>query len=82
MNIEAFFKISYGLYVVGSKSGNKLNGYISNTVFQVTADPPKFAISCSKNNFSAGIISESKAFSISVLERDTGANVIGTFGYK
>ena len=59
-----------------------MNGYISNTVFQVTADPPKFAISCSKNNFTSGIIKESKAFSISVLEKDTGANVIGTFGYK
>jgi flavin reductase (DIM6/NTAB) family NADH-FMN oxidoreductase RutF/rubredoxin len=82
MNIEAFFKISYGLYVVSSKSGSKMNGYISNTVFQVTAEPAQFAISCSKNNFSSGLIKESNAFSISVLERDTGANVIGTFGYK
>ncbi len=82
MNIEAFFKISYGLYAVCSKSGLKLNGYISNTVFQVTAEPAQFAISCSKNNFTTGIISESKAFSISVLEKDTGPNVIGTFGYR
>jgi len=76
MNIEAFFKISYGLYAVCSKSGSKLNGYISNTVFQVTAEPAQFAISCSKNIFTTGIISESKTFSISVLEKDTGPNVI------
>jgi flavin reductase (DIM6/NTAB) family NADH-FMN oxidoreductase RutF/rubredoxin len=82
MNIEAFFKISYGLYVIGSKSGSKMNGYISNTVFQVTAEPAQFAISCSKNNFSSGIIKESKAFSISILERETSAEIIGTFGYK
>ncbi len=82
MDIEAFFKVSYGLYVVGCKSGSKINGYISNTVFQVTAEPVLFAISCSKNNFSSEIIMESKAFSVSVLERDTGAKVIGTFGYK
>ena len=82
MNIEAFYKISYGLYVVGSKSGDKINGYISNTVFQVTAEPAQFAISCSKDNFSSEIIRESNAFSISVLEKDTGAKVIGTFGYK
>jgi len=82
MNIEAFFKISYGLYAVCSKSGSKLNGYISNTVFQVTAEPAQFAISCSKNNFSADLISESKAFSISVLEKDTGPDIIGTFGYR
>jgi flavin reductase (DIM6/NTAB) family NADH-FMN oxidoreductase RutF len=82
MNIEAFFKISYGLYAVCSKSGSKLNGYISNTVFQVTSEPARFAISCSKNNFSENIIAESKAFSISVLEKDTGPNILGTFGYK
>lgn len=82
MNIEAFYKISYGLYAVCSKSGNKLNGYISNTVFQVTSEPARFAISCSKNNFSMQIIDESKAFSISVLEKETGSNIIGTFGYR
>lgn len=82
MNIEAFFKISYGLYAVCSDSGKKPNGYISNTVFQVTAEPAQFAVSCSKNNFTTGIIAESKAFSISVLEKDTGPNIIGTFGYR
>jgi flavin reductase (DIM6/NTAB) family NADH-FMN oxidoreductase RutF/rubredoxin len=82
MNIEAFYKISYGLYAVCSKSGTKLNGYISNTVFQVTSDPARFAISCSKNNFTAKIISESSSFSISVLEKDTGPGIIGTFGYR
>ena len=82
MNIEAFYKISYGLYAVCSKSGSKLNGYISNTVFQVTSEPAQFALSCSKNNFTTSIISESKAFSISVLEKETGPNIIGTFGYR
>ncbi len=82
MNIEAFFRISYGLYAVCSKSGSKLNGYISNTVFQVTSEPAQFAISCSKNNFSSGIIARSKAFSISVLEKDTGPDILGTFGYR
>jgi rubredoxin/flavin reductase (DIM6/NTAB) family NADH-FMN oxidoreductase RutF len=81
MNIEAFFKISYGLYAVCSKSGSRLNGYISNTVFQVTAEPAQFAISCSKDNFTTGMIFESRAFSISVLEKDTGSNIIGKFGY-
>jgi flavin reductase (DIM6/NTAB) family NADH-FMN oxidoreductase RutF/rubredoxin len=82
MNIEAFFKISYGLYAVCSKSGSKLNGYISNTVFQVTAEPPQIAVSCSKNNLTSEIISESKAFSVSVLEKDTSPGTIGTFGYR
>jgi rubredoxin/flavin reductase (DIM6/NTAB) family NADH-FMN oxidoreductase RutF len=82
MNIEAFFTISYGLYAVCSKSGQKLNGYISNTVFQLTSEPAKFGVSCSKNNFTTGLISESRAFSISVLEKDTGPNILGSFGYR
>jgi flavin reductase (DIM6/NTAB) family NADH-FMN oxidoreductase RutF/rubredoxin len=82
MNIEAFFKITYGLYVVSSVNGGKQNGYISNTVFQVTSDPAQFAIACSKNNYTAGMIAESRVFSISVLAQDTRTDIIGTFGYK
>lgn len=82
MNIEAFFKLTYGLYVVSSASKGKLNGYVSNTVFQVTAEPPQIAIACSKNNLTTSLIEQSRAFSVSVLEKDANADVIGTFGYK
>ncbi len=82
MNIEAYFRITYGLYVVSSVLDNKLNGYISNTVFQVTAEPARFAIACSKNNYTAEMIGKSKVFSISVLQKETRADIIGTFGYR
>jgi flavin reductase (DIM6/NTAB) family NADH-FMN oxidoreductase RutF/rubredoxin len=82
MNIETYFKITYGLYVVSSAYEKKLNGYISNTVFQVTSDPPQIALSCSKNNLSADIIEKSKLFSISILKKETQPNIIGTFGYR
>ena len=82
MNIETYFKISYGLYVVSSVKDNKLNGYISNTVFQVTAEPAKFAIACSKNNYTAEMIQHSRVFSISVLKKETRPDILGTFGYK
>jgi flavin reductase (DIM6/NTAB) family NADH-FMN oxidoreductase RutF/rubredoxin len=82
MNIEAYFKITYGLYIVSSANKNKLNGYISNTVFQVTAEPAQFGISCSKNNFTAEIIKASNIFAISALEKNCRADIMGTFGYK
>jgi flavin reductase (DIM6/NTAB) family NADH-FMN oxidoreductase RutF len=50
MNHEAFYKITYGLYVVSSKHGSQSNGYIADTVFQVTAKPARFAIACNKDN--------------------------------
>jgi len=82
MNSEAFFKITYGLYVVSAGWNNKLNGFVSNTVFQVTSSPAQFAISCSKNNFTAEIIASSSAFAISALVKDTRADILGTFGYR
>lgn len=82
MNIEAYFKITYGLYIVSAAEGKKLNGYISNTVFQVTAEPAQFAIACSKNNFTAGMISRCGFFAISALAEDVRADIISTFGYK
>lgn len=82
INFEAFFKISYGLYVVSSKKGDKINGYISNTVFQVTSEPAQFAVCCSKNNYTTEFINESKVFSISVLKQETSPELLGAFGYK
>jgi flavin reductase (DIM6/NTAB) family NADH-FMN oxidoreductase RutF/rubredoxin len=82
MNIEAFFKVTYGLYIITTGTKEKQGGYIANTAFQVTAEPPRFAISCHKDNYSSEIIKESGNFAISVLERDTPPDLIGDFGYK
>ena len=82
MNIEAFFKMTYGLYLISSKHGEQISGYIANTAFQVTAEPPQIAISCHKDNISAKVIEDSGVFSISVLERETDAGLIGLFGYQ
>lgn len=82
MNFEAFFKITYGLYLISSEHDGIKNGYIANTAFQVTAEPPQIAISCNKNNHSCSIIENSGKFSISILKQDTSAAVIGLFGYK
>ncbi len=81
MNIEAFFKVSYGLYLIAAQHEGKPTGYVANTAFQVTAEPPRFAISCSKDNFSIDIIRKSGAFSISVLDKYSSAEIIGKFGY-
>lgn len=82
INYEALFKVSYGLYIVSSGNKANGNGYISNTVFQVTADPPRFATCCNKDNHTAGLIRSSGFFSVTVLREDAGAGLIGTFGYK
>ena len=82
IDFEALFKVSYGLYIVSSGDRNRGNGFISNTVFQVTSSPARFAACCSKDNYTAEFIQESGAFSFSVLHMDTPADLFGRFGYQ
>jgi flavin reductase (DIM6/NTAB) family NADH-FMN oxidoreductase RutF/rubredoxin len=82
MNTESYFKISYGLYIVTTQSGTQKGGYIANTLFQVTATPPQFAISCNKDNYTADLIKQSGVFGFSVLSEKANPALIGNFGYK
>jgi flavin reductase (DIM6/NTAB) family NADH-FMN oxidoreductase RutF len=82
IDYEALYKISYGLYIVCSGDKNNGNGFISNTVFQVTAEPVKFAACCSKNNYTVEFIRRTGAFSVSVLHTEASPELFGRFGYR
>ena len=82
MNTEALHKLTYGVYVVGSRKGDKFNGQIANTVLQVASEPPTVAVSINKNNLTHEFITESKVFSASVLYQDTPLSFIGHFGWR
>lgn len=82
INRKALHKITYGLYVVCSKSDEKVNGQIANALFQATSEPPTIAISINKKNLTHEYIEKSKAFVISVLSEETPMGLIGTFGFK
>ncbi len=82
MNSKALYKLAYGLYIVGSRKGDKLNGQIANTVFQITSEPPTIAVSINKGNLTHEFIKESKAFSVSILCQETPLDFIGRFGFK
>jgi flavin reductase (DIM6/NTAB) family NADH-FMN oxidoreductase RutF len=82
MNLKVLHNCTYGLYVIGSRKGDRLNGQIANTVFQVTSDPPTVAVSINKQNLTWEFISESKAFAASILSQDTPLSFIGHFGFK
>ncbi len=82
MNLKTLWKISYGLYIVSSKKGDKLNGQIANTVFQVTAEPPTIAVSINTQNLTHEFIGDSEVFSVSILSVETPLRFIGQFGFK
>jgi len=82
MNQKALHQLSYGLYVVCSRKGDRLNGQIANTVVQVTSEPPTIAVSINKSNLTHQFIAASKVLTASVLSRDTPLSFIGHFGFK
>jgi rubredoxin/flavin reductase (DIM6/NTAB) family NADH-FMN oxidoreductase RutF len=82
LDTKAFFKITYGLYLVCSRDGNNYNGHVSNTVFQVTADPPRFVVASHKDNLTTDYIIKSRLFSVSVLQKEVDLDFLGPWGFK
>lgn len=66
---------------MASEYEGKKAGYIANTVFQVTSNPPLVAISCHKDNRSTNTILKSRKFSISILKKELDVKIIGDFGF-
>ncbi|MFO8109873.1 MAG: flavin reductase family protein [Thermoplasmata archaeon] len=82
MESKALHKISYGMYIVTSKVGDKENGQMANSAFQVTSDPPRLAVSVHEDNFTRECIDECDAFAVSILSKETPLSLIGTFGFR
>ncbi|HHW42350.1 MAG TPA: High molecular weight rubredoxin [Desulfotomaculum sp.] len=82
VNPKALHKISYGLYVVTSKKGDRINGQIANTVFQISSEPPTIAVSINKQNLTNEFIRDSKMFAVSVLAQEAPLSLVGQFGFK
>lgn len=82
MDPNVLHNLSYGMYIVSANKGEKLNGQIANTVFQITSEPVTIAISINKNNLTHEFIKDGGNFSISVLSEDAPLTFIGKFGFK
>ena len=82
MDKAAFYKLSYGLYVVSSRKGDLFNGQIANTHFQVTSEPPTVAIGINKQNLTHEYIQASGKFAVSVLSKRAPTQLIGLLGFK
>ncbi|MBN2807611.1 MAG: flavin reductase [Prolixibacteraceae bacterium] len=82
IDFSSFHKLSYGLYIISTEFDGKKSGYAGNTGFQVTSNPATLAISCHKENYTCGIIQQSKKFSLSVLQKELDIAIIGDFGFK
>ena len=78
---NVLFNIQYGLFVVAAKKGDKINGQICNTLFQITSSPLTVAVGINKFNLTHDYIASSGSFTASVLGQEC-LELIKLFGYQ
>lgn len=78
----AMFKLSYGLFVLSAKDGDKDNGCIINTVMQVTDVTKRIAIAVNKANYTHDMIKKTGVFNVSVLTTDAPFKLFQHFGFQ
>ena len=82
MDATILFDMSYGVYVVGTRDGEKPVGCVANTAFQITAEPMTIGVSVSKENYTENCIRQCGYFAMSILSEETPQDVIGRFGFQ
>ena len=82
MDNKALFKLSYGIFMLATKDGEKINGCITNTCIQVANDPTRVVISVLNSNYTCDLIKNSGVFAISILDKNCTFDTIKHFGYQ
>ncbi|MDD6773224.1 MAG: flavin reductase [Bacteroidales bacterium] len=78
----AFYKLSYGLFVVTAHEGDKDNGCITNTVMQVTTTPNRITLAVNKDNYTHGMIERTREFNVSVLSEAASFDIFKHWGFQ
>ena len=79
---NAMFKLSYGLFVLTAKDGEKDNGCIINTTVQLTDTPKRITIAVNKQNYTHDMIMKTGVFNVSVLSEEVPFKVFQHFGFQ
>lgn len=82
MDKKALYKLSYGVFMLSTRSGDKVNGCITNTCIQVANNPVRIAISVLNTNYTCELLKESGVFALSILQQDCAFETIQYFGMQ
>ena len=74
-------QISYGIFVVATEAGGKINGQAANTVAQLTSEPNQLAVCLNKNNYTTELVLQSGRMVVHVMGLDA-FEVVANFGYS
>lgn len=81
MDLSILNDLSYGMYIITTKRGNKKVGCFINTAMQITSKNPIIAISLNKENYTNEILKETRKCAISILNENASQELISKFGY-
>jgi flavin reductase (DIM6/NTAB) family NADH-FMN oxidoreductase RutF/rubredoxin len=82
MNKKAMYKLSYGLFVLTAKEGEKDNGCIINTAIQAASAPNQLSICVNKANYTHDMITKTGEFTVSVIDQSTQFALFQHFGFQ
>ena len=76
MDNKAFYKLSYGVFMLSTKLGDKVNGCITNTCIQVANSPTRLSVAVLNSNYTCELMKESGIFNVSVLDKRCNFDII------
>lgn len=79
---QATFKLSYGLFILTAREGEKDSGCIINTVQQVTDKPLQLSVTVNKQNYTHDMILRTGVFNVSVLDETASFDLFKRFGFQ
>lgn len=82
MDKKALYNLTYGVFMLSTKAGDRTNGCITNTCIQVANSPARIAISVLNTNYTCELIKESGVFALSMLDQTTTFETIRHFGFQ
>ena len=82
MDNKALYNLTYGVFVLSAKAGDKVNGCITNTCIQVANSPTRVAVSVLNSNYTCDLIKEGGVFCLTLLDQSCTMETIRYFGYQ
>lgn len=82
MDNKALYKLSYGLFILTAKEGQKDNGCIINTAIQAAAVPNQISICVNKANYTHDMIVKTGVFTVSVISQNASFDLFTHFGFR
>ncbi len=82
MDNRAMYRLSYGLFVLTAREGEKDNGCIINTAVQVTTEPNCITIAVNKKNYTHDMIVRTGVFNVSVLTEKSSFDTFRHWGFQ